>query len=178
MPIKNNNPRLSATDFTPIDTAGIKRRLPVSPGMLALAVMASIGLVIMLYLFVARAVIFQTDPENADIDISGLSFNIGDNYLLLSGDYGIQASAEGYYPLNQTITVSKEPTQDLKLQLQPLPGNLSVSSDIASIAVSIDGEPATEVPGLANPQHVGRTRDNDRDGDENSHQRLTGNQAR
>ncbi|MDB9843559.1 PEGA domain-containing protein [Porticoccaceae bacterium] len=150
MPNKNNNPRLSATDFTPIDTAGIKRRLPVSPGMLALAVLATSGLVIMLYLFVARAVIFQTDPENADIDISGLSFNIGDNYLLLSGDYGIQASAEGYYPLNQTITVSKEPTQDLKLQLQPLPGNLSVSSDIASIAVSIDGEPATEVPGTIN----------------------------
>ncbi|MGB2565756.1 MAG: hypothetical protein ACPIB1_04860, partial [Porticoccaceae bacterium] len=86
MPEKNNNQPLSATEFQPIDAAGTERRLPVSPGMLALAVLATSAVIIMLYLFAARAVIFQTVPDNADIEISGLSFNIGDNYLLLNSE--------------------------------------------------------------------------------------------
>ncbi|MDG1311087.1 MAG: PEGA domain-containing protein [Porticoccaceae bacterium] len=147
MPDKNNKQPLSATQFKPLDAASTESRLPVSPGVLALAVLATSAVIIMLYLFVARAVIFQTEPQNAEIDISGLSFNIGDNYLLLSGEYSIEASAEGYYPLVQTITVSGQATQDLKLELQPLPGNLIVGSDITAIAASIDGEPAAEVPG-------------------------------
>jgi len=121
MPDKNNNQPLAATDFQPIDGAGTERRLPVSPGVLALAALATSAVVIMLYLFVARAVIFQTVPDNAEIEINGLSFNIGDNYLLLSGDYSVHASAEGYYPLNQTINVSEEATQDLKLELSLCP---------------------------------------------------------
>ena len=147
MPDKNNNQPLSATDFQPIDAAGTERSLPISPGVLALALLATSAVIILLYLFVARAVIFQTEPENAEIEIGGLSFNIGDNYLLLSGDYSIQASAQGYYPLNQTISVSDEATQELKLVLQPLPGNLMVSSEINGIASSVDGEPRGEVPG-------------------------------
>ncbi|MGB2041269.1 MAG: PEGA domain-containing protein [Porticoccaceae bacterium] len=147
MPENNKIQPLAATDFQPINAAGTERRLPLSPGLLALVLLAASALVIMLYLFVARAVIFQTVPEDAEIDISGLSFNIGDNYLLLSGDYSIQASAEGYYDLQQTISVTEEATQDLKLELQPLPGNLVVSSEINGIAVAIDGEPRGEVPG-------------------------------
>ena len=147
MPENNKIQPLAATDFQPINAAGTERRLPLSPGLLALVLLAASALVIMLYLFVARAVIFQTVPEDAEIDISGLSFNIGDNYLLLSGDYSIQASAEGYYDLQQTISVTEEATQDLKLELQPLPGNLVVSSEINGIAVTIDGEPRGEVPG-------------------------------
>ena len=147
MPENNKIQPLAATDFQPIDAAGTKRRLPLSPGLLALALLAASALVIMLYLFVARAVIFQTVPEDAEIDISGLSFNIGDNYLLLSGDYSLQASAQGYYDLQQTISVTEEAIQDLKLELQPLPGNLVVSSEISGIAVAIDGEPRGEAPG-------------------------------
>ena len=147
MPENNKIQPLAATDFQPINAAGTERRLPLSPGLLALVLLAASALAIMLYLFVARAVIFQTVPEDAEIDISGLSCNIGDNYLLLSGDYSIQASAEGYYDLQQTISVTEEATQDLKLELQPLPGNLVVSSEINGIAVTIDGEPRGEVPG-------------------------------
>jgi formylglycine-generating enzyme required for sulfatase activity len=147
MPENNQKQPLVATDFKPIDAAGTERRLPLSPGLLALVMLAAIGLVIMLYLFMARAVIFQTVPEEAEIDISGLSFNVGANYLLLTGDYSIQASAEGYYDLQQIINVTEEATQDLKLELQPLPGNLVVSSETSGITAAIDGELRGEVPG-------------------------------
>lgn len=147
MPEKNNNQHLSATEFTPIDRVAKQRRLPFSPGVLALVILATSAAVIMLYLAIARAVIFQTDPDNAQINISGLSFNIGDNYLLLSGEYLVEASAEGYYPLTQSIDVTEQATQNINLQLQPLPGNLSVSSELADIEASIDGEPVSIVPG-------------------------------
>lgn len=144
--MSDDNP-LSATDFTPMDGNGTKRGLPVSPGMLTLAILAGVGIIVMAYLFMARAVIFQTAPNNAEIEISGLSFNIGDNYLLLRGDYAITASATGYYPLLKTISVGDADTQELKLELQPLPGNLSVTSELQNIKVSVDGQPTGTVPG-------------------------------
>jgi len=101
--MSDDNPLL-ATDFTPMDGSGAKRRLPISLGMLSLALLAGISVIIMTYLFIARAVIFQTEPPAADIEISGLSFNIGDNYLLLKGEYDITATTPGYYPLLDTIT--------------------------------------------------------------------------
>ena len=139
MPENNKKQRLSVTDFTPMEAGAPQRRLPVSPSLLALIILAASAVVIMLYLFVARAVIFQASPQDAEIEISGLSFNIGDNYLLLKGDYDIVASAEGYYPLTQSIVVSDQATQELKLKLQPLPGNLLVTSEIEDIQVNIDG---------------------------------------
>ncbi len=142
----DNNPLL-ATDFTPMDGNGAKRGLPLSPGMLTLAVLAGVGIIIMAYLFMARAVIFQTEPSTADIEISGLSFNIGDNYLLLRGDYDITANATGYYPLLESISVGDDATQELKLELQPLPGNLSVTSELENIKVSVDSKSAGTVPG-------------------------------
>ena len=142
----DNNPLL-ATDFTPMDGNGAKRGLPLSPGMLTLAVLAGVGIIIMAYLFMARAVIFQTEPSTADIEISGLSFNIGDNYLLLRGDYDITANATGYYPLLESISVGDNATQELKLELQPLPGNLSITSELENIKVSVDSKSAGTVPG-------------------------------
>ena len=138
---------LLATDFTPMDGNGTKRGLPVSTGMITLSALTTIGVIIMTYLFVARAVIFQTLPPAADIEISGLSFNIGGNYLLLAGDYDITASAPGYYSLLETINVGDTATQDVKLQLQPLPGKLKVTAELDDIKISIDNQPVGTVPG-------------------------------
>ena len=144
--MSDDNPLL-ATDFTPMDGSGAKRRLPISLGMLSLALLAGISVIIMTYLFIARAVIFQTEPPAADVDISGLSFNIGDNYLLLKGEYDITATTPGYYPLLDTITVGDAATQDIKLQLQPLPGNLAITSELQDIQVSVDKQQTGTVPG-------------------------------
>ena len=145
---ENNNQPLSATDFTPLGSADSKRKLPLSPQAIILLVLTICAMLIMLYLVTARAVIFQTQPNNADISIDGLSFNLGDNYLLLSGDYEITANASGYYPLRQTVEVTEQNTQTVDLQLQPLPGNLDVSADLTDISTHIDGQPTANVPGI------------------------------
>jgi formylglycine-generating enzyme required for sulfatase activity len=146
MPDDQKQPILAA-EFKPLTGAGSKRSLPISSGMLSLIVLAGFGIIIMAYLFVARAVVFQTVPPETQISVSGLSFNIGDNYLLLSGDYDITATADGYYPLIESITVDDAASQDVGVQLLPLPGNLAVISDLEDIQVTIDDQPAGTVPG-------------------------------
>ena len=147
MPDDQKQPILAA-EFKPLTGAGSKRSLPISSGMLSLIVLAGVGIIIMAYLFVARAVVFQTVPTETQISVSGLSFNIGDNYLLLSGDYDITATADGYYPLIESITVGDAASQDVGVQLLPLPGNLAVISDLEDIQVTIDDQPVGNVPGI------------------------------
>ena len=50
----------------------------------------------MSYLLLAKAVIFVPQPANASFNVSGLSFNIGNNYLLLPGERRVKAKSPGY----------------------------------------------------------------------------------
>jgi len=145
--LKDHKKPILAAEFTPLGVSRVKRSLPVSSGMLSLIVIAGAGIVIMIYLFFARPVIFETEPPETQISINGLAFNIGGNYLLLRGNYEITASAEGYYPLLKSITVGDDSSQDVRIQLQPLPGNLDVTSDLEDIQITIDDAPVGTVPG-------------------------------
>ena len=58
MPDEQKQPILAA-EFTPLTGAGVKRSLPISGGMLSLIVLVGAGIIIMTYLFGARAVVFQ-----------------------------------------------------------------------------------------------------------------------
>ena len=102
---------------------------------------------ILVFLFAARAIILRLDPATAVVDISGLTFHIGDNYLLLRGEHQLNAEAPGYYPLSKTIQVSDQATQQIDVDLQPLPGNLLVNASLSDIEVLIDDQLAGTVPG-------------------------------
>lgn len=146
--LEETKPRpLAATDFTPLDARGARRRLRVSPLYLGLGVIGIVAAVILLYLFAARAVIFNLDPETASVSVGGLSFHIGNNFLLLPGEREVSAEAEGYYPLQTAVTVGRQGTQEIDLVLEPLPGRLEVSSELDEIEVLIDGELAGMAPG-------------------------------
>jgi formylglycine-generating enzyme required for sulfatase activity len=146
--IDDNKP-LSATEFTPLDAPyGGRRKFPVSAGHLALGLVSIIAALILIYLFLARAVIFRPEPATAEINVSGISFHIGNNFLLLRGDHELNAVAEGYVPLEQTISVTESSTQEIEVALEPLPGNLNVLSQLDDIQVSIDDQPAGSAPGI------------------------------
>lgn len=139
---------LAATEFTPLDSRGAKRKLRVSPLYVSLGVVFVAAAVVFVYLFAARAVIFRLDPADASISVGGLSFHIGSNFLLLPGQREISAVADGYHPLQTTVEVTSERTQEVKLALEPLPGNLRVNAELDEIEVLIDGEPIGVGPGL------------------------------
>lgn len=119
-----------------------------SKAAIALTVVILATVALLLYQWLARAVIFDIQPADASLKVKGLAFGIGKNYLLLPDNYQIEVSANGYYVLEDTITVSDQPNQTLDFQLQPLPGNLSISSDLDNISVSIDDQPRGTAPGF------------------------------
>ena len=48
---------LAATEFTPLDSPSrMRRKLPVSPGHLALGIVSVIAALVLIYLFLARAI--------------------------------------------------------------------------------------------------------------------------
>jgi formylglycine-generating enzyme required for sulfatase activity len=139
---------LKAVEFKPLGAAGAKRTFRVSPVYLGLLVLLLLAGLVFTYLLTARAVVFVLEPREAVIDVSGLSFSIGDNYLLLPGTHRVAAKAGGYHPLDTTIEVSGERTQQVELTLEALPGRLEVNSALTGIEVLVDGQTAGTAPGL------------------------------
>lgn len=138
---------LTATDFTPLKSKAKKRGTRPSAALLFTTAFTLIALVILIFLFAARATILRLDPATAVVDISGLTFHIGDNYLLLRGEHQLSAEAPGYFPLNKTIQVTDQATQEIDVTLQPLPGKLLVNANLSDIEVFIDDQLAGKVPG-------------------------------
>lgn len=139
---------LAATEFTPLGSGGARREFRVPAFYLGLGVALVLAGLVFAFLFAARAVIFRLDPEHATVSVSRLSFHIGNNFLLLPGQHDVSAEADGYYPLSTRIEITGERTQELALILEPLPGNLNVSSELEGVEVLIDGTAAGTAPGL------------------------------
>ncbi|ETN92925.1 Serine/threonine-protein kinase pkn1 [Gammaproteobacteria bacterium MOLA455] len=146
---KNTTP-LSATDFTPLEAKPVKGRSRPSPVVMFTTLFTVVAIAILVFLFAARAIILRLDPATAEVDLGALAFHIGDNYLLLKGEHHLSATAPGYYPLHKTIQVSGEATQEIDVELQPLPGNLLVRSTLDNIQLSIDDQDVGSVPGTIN----------------------------
>ncbi len=138
----------TATDFKPLDGDHSGRKFTLQLRYVVPSVIAGIALLILVYLFMARAIIFVPDPADARLKVSGFSFNISDNFLLLPGDRQVSAQAPGYHPFSQTITVTDESTQEIKLVLEPLPGHLNILSELNDIEVMIDDERTGLAPAL------------------------------
>jgi formylglycine-generating enzyme required for sulfatase activity len=139
---------LAAVEFTPLDSTGARRKIRISTVYLGLAIVLAVAVLVFVYLLAARAVIFNLEPQHATISVSGLSFHIGHNFLLLPGPRQVSAEAEGYHALSTNIEVTGERTQEASIVLDPLPGKLQVSSGLDDIEVFIEGEAAGTAPGL------------------------------
>ena len=113
----------------------------ISTGALIACLCIVIAVTFLLYLTMAKSLIVNSNAPGANISISGLSFNIGSNFLLLPGDHDMEISAQGYHSLNQQITVTDASTQEIDVVLEPLPGDLIVQSRTPDMTVSVDGEP-------------------------------------
>ena len=104
---------------------------------------------LMLFLLSARSLMIEVAaqaPAKASVSVSGLALPFGKRYLLRPGDYEIHATAEGYHPLATTVTVDQRDSQSIELQLQALPGLLSVNSEPTGASVIIDGDTVGKTP--------------------------------
>ena len=108
------------------------------------------------FVFTARQVVIRIEPEPDRISISGgiIAPRLRDYYLLRPGDYTLTAFKRCYEPLSQSIKVADERSQTLALQMEKLPGVLSLrayregqsSAEIEGARIHIDGEEVGTTP--------------------------------
>jgi formylglycine-generating enzyme required for sulfatase activity len=100
------------------------------------------------WLLTSSAVLIATDPADAQVDIGGVpDLRLGGRYLLRPGHYTVTAGAEGYAPGTLDIDVTADDSQEFRLRLSRLPGQLQLAlkPDVEA-QVSVDGRPVGTTP--------------------------------
>ena len=102
------------------------------------------------FILTAKAVYIDTDPKSSRIRVDAIvQLKLADRYLLRSGDYPITIQAQGYYPVEQQLSVGNEQSQQVSFALQRLPGHLRVNSgSLAGAQVFVDDALKGETPVL------------------------------
>ena len=136
---KLDETEISATEFQPINTPITRQSRKISSRALVLISLTSLTIIIIGVLMVSRSVVFITSPNNAEISIDGLSFNIGNNFLLMNTTYTVNAASDGYYPYSQQLDIKNAYVPEFLIELEPLPGNLLIESDQSPIEITLDG---------------------------------------
>jgi formylglycine-generating enzyme required for sulfatase activity len=144
----NSGGGIKPADFSPLEAPGKRKKRSLSLGLVIISTLSLVAVFVLLFLFIARAVIFVPNPAQAEVAVGGLSFHIGDNFLLLRGDHTISADAPGYYHFEQLVNVSEQRSQEIDIVLEPLPGRLVLNSELDDIDVLIDDEPVGSAPGV------------------------------
>ena len=125
---ESENVIIEAADFSRPGAPGKKPLFQPSPAKISILVLFAMLFTVALFMFNARAVKFEFDPVETKFKIlSGYpTYQLGERFLMLQGDYDIQALAEGYYPLELTVSLTEEPDQDYSFSLKKLPGIVEV----------------------------------------------------
>ncbi|MGD8340695.1 MAG: PEGA domain-containing protein, partial [Gammaproteobacteria bacterium] len=95
------------------------------------------------FAFTAKSVRFELTPSAESFEIPGtlFKFNIGDRYLLRSGEHRVAAELAGYYPIDEIVNVGALADQTIALEFVKLPGLITLATEPeASAEVSLDGE--------------------------------------
>ena len=133
--------------FVPLGETAASRRFTIKPLTAIIAAALLVSGLILGFLFTAKSVVVQVDPNNATLSISGgITFKLADHYLIRPGDYQINAMADGYLPYQQAFSVSSDKHQLLELTMTKKPGHLALTSTPANAEVLVNGEPAGTTP--------------------------------
>jgi len=128
-----------------------------------LAAMLFLLAVCIWFVFTARQVVIQIDPQPERVSIRGgpAAPKVGGHYLLRPGTYELHAEKKCFQPLDESFAVTSAKRQQLEFSMHRLPGRLSVRVHragrpevlIEGARVFIDGLPAGVAPlqGLAVP---------------------------
>lgn len=126
--------------YTPKTGTG-QRRVMVSGRQITLIVITIPVVLALWFLFAARSVVLEFEPDAEQITISGgLSFELGDVYLLTEGAYSVQAQAVGYHRLDAPLMVGAQRSQIHSFVLRKLPGRVTFSSVPDGTIVSVGGD--------------------------------------
>jgi len=97
------------------------------------AIIFVILLVLIWFAFSAVSVRFEVSPTSANLTINSyLSFPLNDRYLMIPGEYEIEAESEGYYSYFSQIQINDTANQVIPVELDLLPDTLNIEAQVVS----------------------------------------------
>ncbi len=140
--------RIEAAKFEPLSAKKSTRSVALNPRLCLIVALFAVGAFCVWFMLTAKAVYIETEPLNTDIDISTtVKLKLANRYLIRPGTYQLNLSAQGYYPVRETLGVSEEASQHYIYRLEKLPGHLRVDSgSVTGAQVLIDGNSKGETP--------------------------------
>ena len=103
------------------------KKLPLVPFIVLLVLL--VAATIAWFLFSAKAVEFSITPTPTQVEITdGFSYQIGKRFLMLPGEFSLEAKLNGYQPLRENITVTAQDDQNFSFKLAKKPGRLTIST--------------------------------------------------
>ncbi len=99
-------------------------------GWIALTIFITVLSVSIWFVFTAKQVVVQIDPEPDQVSIFGglAAPRFGNTYLLRSGEYRLEAEKACYHPLHHQFRVGAAKSQKINLMLTRLPGRISIQA--------------------------------------------------
>ncbi|KAA1189003.1 PEGA domain-containing protein [Pseudohalioglobus sediminis] len=145
-PQDNHNP-IQPSAFEPLSAHAPQAQRQRHPWRWALGAVALLFLLIMGFLLSARSLQISVQASApVDIDIDAITLPFGNRYLIRPGVYRVRATAEGYHPLEISVTVTDEDSQRSELVMAPLPGKLDIVSQPSGARVFIDEQHVGDTP--------------------------------
>lgn len=158
-PFNDDESIIQPIGFTPAPITSGSKKLLLSPKSIGIATCLLLGALMLVYLLVARSLIFETQPADADVSVSGLALPLGDGHLVLPGHYSYTVSATGYIAQSGEVEVSSDSNSRHAINLERLPGHLQVVTNPAvTVRILVNGTEIESSQGLAKSIPAGRAR--------------------
>lgn len=140
-------PPSAAIELAPPPPAAVPRQKRISAAYVLIAV-GALGIALW-FVFSARMLYVDIKPGADRLRLDGTipALRLAEGYLALPGVYRLQAEREGYRPLMREVEVTRAAHQRVSLELEKLPGYLSIDTPgVAGAKVSAAGEVRGETP--------------------------------
>ncbi|AQQ68650.1 hypothetical protein Mag101_14170 [Microbulbifer agarilyticus] len=158
-PSNEDAPVIQPIGFTPAPVSSGSKKLLLSPRAIIVASCLFAGALMLVYLLIARSLIFETQPGDADVTVSGIALPLGDGHLVLPGHYSYTVSATGYVPQSGEVEVRSDRNSRHAVNLERLPGHLQVVTDPnVPVRILVNGAEVDSNAGLASAIPAGRKR--------------------
>ena len=135
---------LKPTDFQPASqaTRAKRERLRPSAAKIGLTLLGVAFAAALAFVFTAKSLtVTVNQAPKAEVTLTGgFSVKFGGRFLLLPGDYTVAITAAGFRPAEIPYTATRDDSQQLQVELTPLPGKITFNLNPRNATVQIDGE--------------------------------------
>jgi formylglycine-generating enzyme required for sulfatase activity len=146
--MQDDNEHIVPIDFTPSSSIKKSRGFKLNPARIAIAAVLFCFASAAWFVLSAKSVFIDINPATSELSVNNpLAIKIGPRFLVREGDLPIFITAEGYYDLDTSLSITDAQAQTFLVELIRLPGFLNLNTmDVEDAEIIIDGEAIGTTP--------------------------------